>query len=170
MKLTISHLRQIIQEELKEGLAGATAAHMNTYPEDKKQAQIRNKADEMVDFGKWEKQVDKVTDDFEAAMLALEKPLLARDQAGIAQARANIKKARLAFRGTIKQTSEKLFMYFMTVKKLGGTLEPDEEQMMNSAYTTLQKKQQQQNALNAMDTAHRIRMDGPAAAAKGASK
>ena len=56
MKLTISHLRQIIQEELKEGLAGATAAHMNTYPEDKKQAQIRNKADEMVDFGKWEKQ------------------------------------------------------------------------------------------------------------------
>jgi hypothetical protein len=145
MKLTKEKLQQIIQEELqeaiqKESLAKASAALMD-FDGEKEQAQIRNKADEMVDFGKWEKQMDKVSDDFEAAIMALEKPLLAKDKEGIAQARANIQKARVAFRQTLMQTSDKLFMYFMTVKKLGGILKPDEEKLLQRAFKRIKQRQ-----------------------------
>ena len=151
MKVTNSYLKRIIREELlreevdcdkvspdkKEKCLKLKASikKLNT------QQAIRQKADEMVDFGKWEKQLDQATDDLEKAFLALEKPMMSGDKVTIAKVREVIKQKRAEFRKLIMQTSQKGFMFYGTIKKLGGELSPQEEKTMQQLYQTLKQRQ-----------------------------
>ena len=151
MKITKSQLKQIIQEELREvvrALDGVEPEDVKTqFDTLKKQQALRQKADEEVDFGKWEQQVDKATDDLEAAFLALERPLLAQDQEGIAAAREKIQQARVNFRKQISRTSRMVFMFYSTLKNLGGTLSQEEEEMVRKAVDILKQKQKTQKQM-----------------------
>jgi hypothetical protein len=120
------------------GLTGLSTSER--YAVMKKQQAIRQKADEEVDFGKWEQAMKKATKDYTAATLALGKPLGAQDKEGVATARENLKQVRVVWRNTLKKSNEILFKYFMTVKKLGGTLAPDEEKILQDAFEALKQK------------------------------
>ena len=144
MKLIIENWRRYLEEGRSAPSAGSLGltglSTSERYAVMKKQQAIRQKADEEVDFGKWEQAMKKATKDYSAAMLALGKPMAAQDKEGIATAREKLKQVRVVWRKTLKQANVMMFKYFMTVKKLGGTLHPAEQKILQDAFEHLEKK------------------------------
>ena len=150
MRITNSYLKRIIREEVLREEVDCDKVSPDkkekclklkaSIKKQNKQQAIRQKADEVVDFGKWEKDVDRITDELEKAFLALEKPMMSGDKAQLAKVREHIKQKRQEFRKIVGQTSQKAFQFFMAIKKLGGELTPDEEKMKDNAYQILKQK------------------------------
>jgi|7_EtaG_2_1085326.scaffolds.fasta_scaffold02520_10 hypothetical protein len=111
--------------------------------ERKRQIDIRSKANDLINFGKWEKDIDNASDQFETSLLNLEPAMLIQNpqerSEAVKAARAKLKAARIEWRRVMSFSTAISYKYYMTVKELGGTLTPDETAFLKTSIENINK-------------------------------
>ena len=139
MKLITENWNKFLVEEAGEDIEQRKADQEARRAAIQKKVAIRQKADEMVDFAGFEQKIDAATDAFEKSYDVFEQALESGDRAQIQKAQEGIKAAAAGFRKAMMGSSAVIFKMMMTIKQLGGTLDPEEEKLLDQAYAQLQK-------------------------------
>jgi hypothetical protein len=165
MNITKGRLKQFIKEELarpqvdegladlkKKQLSGFEGKAEEEWSQREKEIAIRVKADEIVDFGKFENELAKATEGFQNAFSAMYDVAVSHGMRSEEYTKAKERRtqARHQWHSLLKQQSSKVVEYFSTVKKLGGELNPSEISLVRTVLKTLKQRQDNEDELETL--------------------